>query len=365
MTRTDTGADLVAAAGSPGDTTPPLAILRQGCAIPAHPLALADTGAFDIRRQRALTRYYLDSGVRGLAVGVHSTEFAIRDVGLFDPVLELAAETVADWSQRSTVLVAGVCGPTRQAVAEAERAAALGYHAVLLSPSGLGDADEDTLLDRTRAVGEVLPIVGFYLQPAAGGRYLSPEFWTRTALIPEVLAIKVAPFDRYQTLDVARGVYQAGRAGDLALYTGNDDNIVVDLLTSFDFGAGPDRQRVDVRGGLLGQWGVWAARAVELLDLARRAKAGEWNLYPELLALSGRLTDANSAIFDPSGGFRGCLPGVKQILKDQGLLASTRCLDPNEVLSPGQHAELDRVRREHPQLADDAFVSEHLDRWLA
>jgi dihydrodipicolinate synthase/N-acetylneuraminate lyase len=362
MTRTDMGAEPVALRA---DDTPPLAILREGCAIPAHPLALDDSGAFDPRHQRALTRYYLDSGVRGLAVGVHSTEFAIRDVGLFDPVLELAAETVADWAQRSVVLVAGACGPTRQAVAEAERATRLGYHAVLLSPGGLDDADEDALLDRTRAVAEVLPVVGFYLQTSVGGRYLSPEFWARMAAIPRVLAIKVAPFDRYQTLDVARGIHQAGRAADLALYTGNDDNIVVDLLTSFDFGTGEHRSRVDVRGGLLGQWGVWTARAVELLELARRAKAGEAGLYPELMALSGRMTDANSAVFDARGRFRGCLPGVKQVLADQGLLASTRCLDPHEVLSPGQHTEIDRVRREHPLLTDDAFVREHLDRWLA
>lgn len=362
MTRTDVGTEPVATSA---DDTPPLAILREGCAIPAHPLALDADGGFDPRHQRALTRYYLDSGVRGLAVGVHSTEFAIRDVGLFDPVLELAAETVADWAPRSVVLVAGACGPTRQAVAEAERAAALGYHAVLLSPGGLDDADEDALLDRTRAVAEVLPVVGFYLQVSVGGRYLSPDFWARTAAIPGVLAIKVAPFDRYQTLDVARGIHQAGRAGDLALYTGNDDNIVVDLLTSFDFGSGETRSRVDVRGGLLGQWGVWTARAVELLDLTRRAKAGEVGLYPELMALSGRMTDANSALFDARSRFRGCLPGVKQVLADQGLLASTRCLDPREVLSPGQREEIDRVRREHPSLADDTFVREHLDRWLA
>jgi len=362
MTTTDTGADRVAVRA---DDTPPLAILRQGCAIPAHPLALDDDGRFDQRHQRALTRYYLDAGVRGLAVGVHSTEFAIREAGLLAPVLELAAETMTDWARHSTLLIAGACGPTSQAVAEAELAAQLGYHAVLLNPGGLGDADEQALLDRTRAVAEVLPVVGFYLQTSVGGRYLSPEFWTRMALIPQVLAIKVAPFDRYQTLDVARGIHQAGRADDLALYTGNDDNIVVDLLTSFDFGDGEDRHRVDVRGGLLGQWGVWAAKAVELLAMARRARAGESDLYPALLALSGRLTDANSALFDARGSFRGCIPGIKQVLKDQGLLSSTRCLDANEVLSPGQHADIDRVRREHTELTDDAFVAEHLDRWLA
>lgn len=362
MTMTDAGAEVSSAADG-ADAA--LGILRQGCAIPAHPLALDDTGAFDPRHQRALTRYYLDAGARGLAVGVHSTEFAIREAGLFGPVLELAAETVADWAQDTTVLIAGACGPTAQAVAEAERAAELGYHAVLLNPGGLDGIDEDAILDRTRAVAEVLPVMGFYLQQSVGGRYLSPEFWTKMALIPEVVAIKVAPFDRYQTLDVARGVHQAGRADDLALYTGNDDNIIVDLLTSFDFGHDEDRVRVDVRGGLLGQWGVWATEAVRMVELARQARAGDLALYPELLALSGRMTDANSAIFDARNSFRGCIAGIKQVLVEQGLLASARCIDPAEVLSPGQLAEIHRVRNDHPQLADDEFVREHLDRWLA
>lgn len=365
MTMTDAGSNAGSAQGGSTDHAAALAILRQGCAIPAHPLALDDAGAFDPRHQRALTRYYLDAGVRGLAVGVHSTEFAIRAAGLFGPVLELAAETVADWAGETTVLIAGACGPSAQAVAEAERAAALGYHAVLLNPGGLGDADEDAILDRTRAVAEVLPVMGFYLQQSVGGRYLSPEFWTKMAAIPQVVAIKVAPFDRYQTLDVARGVYQAGRVDDLALYTGNDDNIVVDLLTSFDFGPSADRVRIDVRGGLLGQWGVWASGAVRLVELARAARAGDLTQYPSLLALSGRVTDANSAIFDSRNAFRGCIPGIKQVLVEQGLLASARCLDPAEVLSPGQLAEIHRVRNDHPQLADDEFVRANLDRWLS
>lgn len=364
MTMTDADAEAGSTKDKATDRDAALAILRQGCAIPAHPLALTDDGEFDPRHQRALTRYYLDAGVRGLAVGVHSTEFAIREAGLFGDVLELAAATVADWARETTVLIAGACGPTAQAVAEAEHAAALGYHAVLLNPGGLDGADEDAILDRTRAVAEVLPVMGFYLQQSVGGRYLSPEFWTRTALIPQVVAIKVAPFDRYQTLDVARGIYQAGRAEDLALYTGNDDNIVVDLLTSFDFGHDADLVRVAVRGGLLGQWGVWATGAVRLLELAREARAGDLTRYPELLALSARVTDANSAIFDARNAFRGCIPGIKRVLVDQGLLASTRCVDPAEVLSPGQLAEIDRVRRDHPQLADDEFVSANLDRWL-
>lgn len=364
MTMTDAGFEVGAAGDGATDRDAALAILRQGCAIPAHPLALTDSGSFDPRHQRALTRYYLDVGVRGLAVGVHSTEFAIRDAGLFDPVLALAAETVADWARAQTVLIAGACGPTAQAVAEAERAAALGYHAVLLNPGGLDGADENAILDRTRAVAEVLPVMGFYLQQSVGGRYLSPEFWTKMALIPEVVAIKVAPFDRYQTLDVARGVYQAGRADDLALYTGNDDNIVADLLTTFDFGHDTDRARVDMRGGLLGQWGVWTTGAVQLVEQARRARAGDIACYPELLALSGRVTDANSAIFDARNAFRGCIPGVKQVLVEQGLLASARCIDPAEVLSPGQLAEIHRVRHDHPQLADDEFVRANLDRWL-
>lgn len=342
--------------------TSALARFRRGCVIPAHPLALDADRRLDERRQRALTRYYLASGAGGIAVGVHTTQFAIHDpkVGLLAPVLELAAETAAG---SDAVLVAGACGDTAQAVAEAELAASLGYHMVLLSP--YAPLDEDALVERARAVGEVLPVIGFYLQPAVGGRELSRGFWARLAALESVVGIKVAPFDRYRTLDVLHGVCAAGRNGDLALYTGNDDHILADLVA-------PHRVIVDGRpvevefvGGLLGQWAVWANTAVTLLDDARRARAGDDAALRRLLTLDGHLTDANAAIFDAANGYHGCIPGIHEVLRRQGLLAGRWCLDPAEELSPGQLAELDRVHRAYPHLRDDDFVAAHLDEWLA
>jgi dihydrodipicolinate synthase/N-acetylneuraminate lyase len=336
----------------------------RGCVIPAHPLALDTDSRLDERRQRALSRYYIEAGAGGLAIGVHTTQFAIHDpaVGLLRPVLELAAE-VAFGYRRETVLVAGAYGPTAQAVAEAELAAELGYHLVLLPPyPGL---DEHDLLERTRAVGEVLPVVGFYLQPAVGGRELSRDFWTRLAATESVVGIKVAPFDRYRTLDVLHGVVRSGRADELALYTGNDDHILADLVA-------PHRVVVDGRtvavsfvGGLLGPWAVWVHRAVELLAEAGRARAGDDPALRRLLTLDGHLTDANAAIFDAANRFRGCIPGIHEVLRRQGLLAGRQCLDPAEDLSPGQLAEIDRVLAAYPHLTDNEFVAEHRDRWLA
>ncbi|MEU4780013.1 dihydrodipicolinate synthase family protein [Micromonospora sp. NPDC023633] len=342
--------------------TSALARFRRGCVIPAHPLALDADRRLDERRQRALTRYYLASGAGGIAVGVHTTQFAIHDpkVGLLAPVLELAAETAAG---SDAILVAGACGDTAQAVAEAELAASLGYHMVLLPP--YAPLDEDALVERARAVGEVLPVIGFYLQPAVGGRELSRGFWARLAALESVVGIKVAPFDRYRTLDVLHGVCAAGRNGDLALYTGNDDHILADLVA-------PHRVMVDGRavevefvGGLLGQWAVWANTAVTLLDDARRARAGDDAALRRLLTLDGHLTDANAAIFDSANGYHGCIPGIHEVLRRQGLLAGRWCLDPAEELSPGQMAELDRVHRAYPHLRDDDFVAEHLDTWLS
>lgn len=342
--------------------TAALARFRQGCVIPAHPLALDERRRLDERRQRALTRYYLAAGAGGIAVGVHTTQFAIHDpkVGLLAPVLELAAKTAAG---SDAVLLAGACGPTSQAVAEAELAASLGYHMVLLSPhAGL---DEDALVERARAVGEVLPVVGFYLQPAVGGRELSRDFWARLASLDAVVGIKVAPFDRYRTLDVLHGVCAAGRDRDLALYTGNDDHILADLVA-------PHRVVVDGRcievefvGGLLGQWAVWVRTAVTLLDEARRARAGDDAALRRLLTLDGHLTDANAAIFDAANRYHGCIPGVHEVLRRQGLLAGRWCLDPHEELSPGQAEALDRIHRAYPHLRDDDFVAAHLDEWLA
>jgi Dihydrodipicolinate synthetase family len=336
----------------------PLESFRRGCVIPAHPLALDEQRRLDERRQRALTRYYLAAGAGGIAVGVHTTQFAIHDpaVGLLRPVLELAAETSKG---TDAVLVAGACGPTSQAVAEAELAAALGYDMILLSPQkGLS---EDELIDRARAVGEVLPVVGFYLQPAVGGRVLSREYWTRLASLESVVGIKVAPFDRYRTLDVLHGVCASGRAHELALYTGNDDHILADLVAPHRVGD----VEVEFVGGLLGQWAVWARTAAGLLEQARLARAGDDAALRELLLLDGHLTDANAAIFDAANAFRGCIPGIHEVLRRQGLLAGRWCLDEAEELSPGQLERIDRIWVAYPHLRDDDFVAEHLDRWLA
>lgn len=354
---------MTASASAPAGTrASALARFRQGCAIPAHPLALTEQRRVDERRQRALTRYYLAAGAGGIAVGVHTTQFAVHDpkVGLLAPVLELAAETAAG---TDAALVAGACGPTAQAVAEAELAASFGYHMVLLSPyAGL---DEAALVERARAVGEVLPVVGFYLQPAVGGRELSRDFWTKLAGLDAVVGIKVAPFDRYRTLDVLHGVCAAGRNGELALYTGNDDHILADLVAPHRVVVNGRSVEVEFVGGLLGQWAVWAHTAVGLLEDARDARAGDDAALRRLLTLDGHLTDANAAIFDAVNGYHGCIPGIHEVLRRQGLLAGRWCLDPAEELSPGQMAELDRVHQAYPHLRDDDFVAEHLDEWLS
>jgi dihydrodipicolinate synthase/N-acetylneuraminate lyase len=330
--------------------------------IPAHPLALTAARKLDERRQRALTRYYLDAGAGGIAVGVHTTQFAIRrpGVGLYRPVLELAAETVGEWEAGSgerIARVAGVIGRTPQAVGEAETAAALGYHLGLLGLGALADASDARLIAHARAVGEVIPLMGFYLQPAVGGRILSYRFWRRFVELPSVMAIKIAPFNRYQTLDVMRAVADAGRTGEIALYTGNDDNILLDLLTPWPGGA-------RMVGGLLGHWAFWTRTAVRLLARVQDARRSG-NAFPlRLCALAPEITDANGAIFDAANGFRGCIPGIHEILRRQGLLRGRWCLDPKEELSPGQAREIDRVCSAYPHLADDQFVTENLDRWL-
>ncbi|HEY9410860.1 MAG TPA: dihydrodipicolinate synthase family protein [Jiangellaceae bacterium] len=333
---------------------------RDGTVIPAHPLALDAARRLDETRQRALTRYYLEAGAGGLAVAVHTTQFAIHEParGLLAPVLELAAETAGEYSNRAPVLVAGACGPTDQAVAEAELAASLGYHLVLLAPYGAGELSEAQLIERTRAVGAVLPVVGFYLQPAVGGRQLSRAFWRELADVESVVGIKVAPFDRYATLDVVHGLAAAGRGEDVVLYTGNDDHIVGDLVTRFPTGA-------QFAGGLLGQWAVWVRGAVDMLILARRAKNGDDDALRRMVDLDVALTDANAAIFDAANGFHGCVPGIHEVLRRQGLLDGIWCLDENEGLGPGQLAEIDRIWAAYPHLRDDDFVAEHLDRWLA
>ncbi|HNQ34514.1 MAG TPA: dihydrodipicolinate synthase family protein [bacterium] len=335
------------------------ALLLEGQVIPAHPLALTDGLRLDERRQRALTRYYLAAGAGGLAVGVHTTQFEIHDpkTGLLDPVLELAAETAAE-ADRPLVKVAGICGTTRPAVAEAVRAAELGYQAGLLSLAALQGVSDAGLVRHCRAVAEAIPLFGFYLQPSVGGRVLGYEFWRRFVEIERVVAIKVAPFNRYHTLDVVRAVAESGRT-DIALYTGNDDNIVGDLLTGWEFRG----RRQGFAGGLLGHWSFWTRRAVELLALIKRRRAAGGPL-DDLLTLGAAITDVNAAVFDPAHGFRGCLSGIHLVLQRSGLLKGIRCLNRAERLSPGQRSEIDRVRRAYPDLNDDLFVSENLETWL-
>ncbi len=339
--------------------------LREGQVIPAHPLALTPRRTLDERRQRALTRYYVDAGAGGIAVGVHTTQFAIREHGLYRPVLALAAEAArsALAPERPFVLVAGVSGPTRQACREAGIARTLGYDLALVSLAGLAALDDRALVRHCRAVADILPVFGFYLQPAVGGRTLPAAFWRELCELPGLWAIKIAPFNRYATLDVVRAVLESGR-DDVALYTGNDDNIVADLVTPVRVSVGgADRERW-IDGGLLGQWAVWTRRAVELLAEARRAR--QTGAVPAaLLARGAALTAANGAIFDAAHGFAGSIPGVHEVLRAQGLMRGVWCLDRRETLSPGQRRAIAAARREAPGLTDDDFVREHLDRWLS
>lgn len=342
-------------------------LLLDGTVIPAHPLALNAQRRLDERRQKALTRYYIAAGAGGIAVAVHSTQFEIRNpsINLLEPVLTLAAETVHEAvAEQAFLKVAGVCGPTRQAVAEAELAVALGYDIGLLSMSGLKDHTEESLLERTREVASIIPVFGFYLQPAVGGRIMSYNFWRAFAEIPGVVAIKIAPFNRYQTIDVVRAVCASSRSAEIALYTGNDDNFVVDLLTTFRFLVDGKLVQKEIVGGLLGQWAVWTRCAVELMEEIQQYRKQGVSLPSELLTRSAEWTDVNAVVFDAAHGFRGVIPGIHEVLRRQGLLAGTWCLDPDEILSPDQDVEIDRIYYQYPHLNDDDFVAEHLEQWL-
>jgi hypothetical protein len=341
-----------------------LAALRAGVVIPAHPLALDRDRKLDARRQRALTRYYLDAGARGLAVGVHTTQFAIREAGLFEPVLELALRTAADWASEAPIMIAGLTGRTAQAVKEAQVARGLGYHAGLLSLAALKGASEDELIAHAQAVAREIPLVGFYLQPAVGGLVLPVSFWRRFAAIDNVVAIKIAPFNRYRTLDVVRGVVEAGAAERITLYTGNDDHIILDLVTPFTVVANGRERTVRIKGGLLGHWSVWVKRAVELLERIHAAVATN-EISADLLALDAQVTDCNAAIYDAANDFHGVIAGCHEILRRQGLLEGIWCLDPSETLGSGQKQEIDRVCAAYPHLNDDAFVRANLERWLS
>ena len=339
-------------------------LISDGTVIPAHPLALDVNRALDIRHQRALTRYYIDAGAGGLAVGVHTTQFAIRDVGLYKPVLKLAAETAAAWSKRPLAMVAGLAGPTQQATTEARVARDIGYHAGLLSLAAMKSASEDDIIAHCKTVAREIPLVGFYLQPAVGGVILSAHFWRRFAEIDNVIAIKIAPFNRYRTLDVLRGVAAAGALDRVALYTGNDDHILLDLTLPFDLRDKGVTTRTYFRGGLLGHWSVWTASAVKQFEMCKAARHQD-SVPADLLALDARVTDCNSAFFDVANNFHGCIAGCHEILQRQGLMQGLWCLDPDEGLSPGQMQEIDRVCLEHADLSDDAFVAANLDQWLA
>lgn len=340
-------------------------LIKEGTVIPAHPLALTADRKLDEENQRLLTRYYMASGAGGVAVGVHSTQFEIRneDVQLFEPVLRLAREEVDRAQlQRPFAMVAGIVGPTDQALREAELAASLDYDYGLLSMGGLQDYSYDELIDRARQVGEILPIFGFYLQPAVGGQLLPFEFWKDFAEIPSVHAIKIAPFNRYQTIDVVRAVVSSSRWEEISLYTGNDDNIIADLLTEYAFTVDGVERRKRIVGGLLGHWAVWTSKAVELLEEIKAILQRNQGIPAEMLTRNIEVTDANAVVFDVAHNFEGCIPGIHEVLRRQGLMKGIWCLNPEEVLSPGQSEELDRIARQYPDMHDDAFVKKFLEQ---
>ncbi len=345
--------------------------LQRGVVIPAHPLALDANRKLIERRQRALSRYYLAAGAGGLAVGVHTTQFEIRnpEIGLFKPVLQIAAEEMNRFEAARggdpIVRIGGICGPTAQAVNEASILRELGYHAGLLNLGALAEASDDELIEHCRTVSEALPIVGFYLQPGSGGRILSYAFWRRLMENPRVVAIKIAPFNRYRTLDVIRAVVESGR-DDVALYTGNDDNIVHDLITPHRFLRNGEPVTRRFVGGLLGHWAVWTRAAVNVLNTCHEAVRSGGPIDPNILALGIEVTDCNAAVFDVANGFAGSTAGIHEILRRQGLVEGLWLLsEKRSRLSPGQAEELTRVAKAYPHLTDDDFVREHLSEWMS
>ena len=341
-----------------------LSTVRKGTVIPAMVLALDEQRRFAPQYQRALARYFIDAGVGGIAVGVHSTQFVIRDpkINLFQRVIRETGQFIDEWCDRRgrrVLKVGGVCGRTEQALAEAEFETSCGFDAALLSMGAFKDDTVGTMLNHCRQVAMVMPIIGFYLQPSVGGRALPFEFWRQFVEIPNVLAIKIAPFNRYFTLDVVRAVAESGR-DDITLYTGNDDNLLLDLLTEYRVSG----KSLRIKGGLLGHWSVWTKRAVELLDRVHEIVESQAPVPQELLSLAVQITDSNAAVFDPQHGFAGCIPGLHEVLRRQGLLPGIWCLDPKETLSPGQAEEITRVHDAYPHLHDDDFVAAHLAEWL-
>lgn len=342
-----------------------LRLLRAGAVLPAHPLVLNADRQLNAQRQRAVTRYYMDAGAGGVAVGVHTTQFAIREVGLYEPVLALAAETVTGWADDPKLLIAGVTGKTEQALAETRVARGLGYHAVLLNVARLKGASENEVLEHCRTIAKEMPVVGFSLLPGVGGFHLSYDFWRQFAAIENVIAIKMAPFDRYRTLDIVRAVHDAGAGDRVTLYTGNDDHIVLDLLQPFVVRSadGQHEHRARIRGGLLGHWSVWVRQAVAMLERIHAVPDGA-DVPEDLLALDSIVTDCNLAIYDALNDLKGCIPGCLEVLRRQGLVEGTWCLDPNEQMSPGQVEQIDRVYHQYAEMNDDAFVRRNIERWL-
>lgn len=343
-------------------------LLNEGIVIPAMPLALDSRRRFNEKHQRALIRYYLDAGAGGIAVGVHTTQFSIRypEFNLLEPVLRLASgefDRFHSASGKWPVRIAGVIGKTRQAVKEAELAARYGYDAVLLSLAAFSGSPDRSMLEHCRTIAGIIPLIGFYLQPAVGGRKLSVHFWREFASIENVIAIKIAPFNRYQTLDVVRGLAESGRADEIALYTGNDDNILIDLLTEFQIAVNGITVRKRIVGGLLGHWAVWTHTAVSILEDVKRGRYD--SNTAEALALAVKITDCNSAFFDAAHNFKGCIAGLHEVLRRQGLMKGIWTLDRKETLSPGQKKEIDRVYASYPELNDDDFVKNNLQKWLS
>ncbi len=344
-----------------------LQILKEGTVIPATPLALDENRKFDEYSQRLLMRYYLNCGVGGIATAVHSTQFEIRDpeVNLFEPILKLVSDEIAGFESKTgkvIVKVAGVCGKTEQAVKETKIAKKYGYDAVLLSPGGLNDLSEEELIERTKAVAEIMPVIGFYLQTAVGGRHFSFDYWQKICEIPNVVAIKAAPFNRYMSLDLVRAAALSSRSDEITLYTGNDDNIVIDLLTTYKFDIDGKHYEKGFEGGLLGHWSVWTKRAVELFELCKQEKKKE-KISTEMLSLANAVTDTNAVLFDGANNFAGCIPGLHYVLKKQGLMKSLNCINPEEKLSPNQEKEFERIYAMYPQLFDDDFVKQNIASW--
>ncbi len=341
-----------------------LEVFRQGVVIPATPLTLTEDKKFDEQNEKLLMRYYLNAGALGIATAVHTTQFAMRDYGLFEPVISVVSDEVDKFEEKTgkTIFkICGVCGPTEQAVKEAEIARKCGYDAVLLSPGGLKDKSYDYMIDRTEKVACVMPVVGFYLQLACGGRLLTYDYWRRVAETKNVIGIKCAPFNRYATFDVARAVVDSSRCDEITLYTGNDDNIVSDFMQVFSFRKGSKTVTKRFEGGLLGHWCNWTKCAVDILAKVKEArKTGVWD---ELIELGPQITDMNKAIFDPYNGFKGSVSGMHEVLFRQGLMKNTLCLDPDEKMSEGQSEEITRVIASYPHLIDDDFIAKHIDEW--